>query len=131
MLHLLLRAERPFQIGCALGLAALIGWGGFIYTAFSSRHELSAVRAELNEALANHERLQQTAGDLSHVQAKLSATRLEYGRTVQAWAETRARTEAAQQELATLTKRLDQARDRVSQTGSIRSEPPKAPARKP
>jgi hypothetical protein len=37
---------------------------------------------------------------------------------------------AAQQELATLTKRLDEARQRVSQTGSIKpTEPAKRAAR--
>ncbi|MFL5153019.1 MAG: hypothetical protein ACJ8C3_09140, partial [Microvirga sp.] len=66
------------------------------------------------------------------VEAKLGSARVEYGRSVEAWAETRAKLAAAQQELAALTKRVDQARDRVSQTGSTR--PPdalKAAARKP
>jgi len=129
------RTERSFLIGCALSVAALIGWSSFAYSAWSSRHlanQVSALATERSEALANHQRLQQTAGDLKQVEAKLGAARLEYSRAVEGWAETRAKLVTGRQELALLTKRIDQARDRVSQTGSVRQpEALKGPARRP
>ncbi len=135
MLHLFLRAERSLLIGCALGIGALVGWSGFAYSSWSSRHlagQVGTLTAERDAAIAKHQRLTEAAGELSQVEAKLSATRVEYSRAVQAWAETKGRLGAAQQELAGLSKRLDQARDRVAQTGSLRQrEAPKAPAPKP
>ena len=53
--------------------------------------------------LANHQKLQQATGELKQVEAKLGSARVEYGRSVEAWAETRAKLAAAQQELAALT----------------------------
>jgi chromosome segregation ATPase len=121
MLDFIVRAKRFLPTGYALGLAALIGWSGFAY----SKYEASTLRAERDEALGSLKRLQHTAGELSQVEAKLAASRIEYGRTVQAWSETRTRLGMTQQELAILTKRLDQVRERVSQTGSIRQPGPK------
>ena len=135
MLHLLRRTERSFLVVCGLGLAAVAGWSSFAYSAWSSRRlaeQVGSLTAERNVVLANHQKLQQATGELKQVEAKLGSARVEYGRSVEAWAETRAKLAAAQQELAALTKRVDQARDRVSQTGSTR--PPdalKAAARKP
>lgn len=132
MLHLLLRAERPFLIGGALAVAALSGWSCFAYSALSWREQVSTLRAEREEAFAKYQRLEQTVGELTQVEAKLAATRVEYSRAVQGWAETRSRIGMAQQELASLGKRLDQASDRASQTGSIRQPgPSKESARKP
>jgi len=57
------------------------------------------------------------------VEAKLNMGNAELNRTVRAWA-------AAEQKLATLNKRGEEAIDSVSQTGSIRqTAPPKRPAR--
>ncbi|MFL5209050.1 MAG: hypothetical protein ACJ8CC_07865 [Microvirga sp.] len=135
MLHLLRRTERSFLIGCGLGLAAVVGWSSFAYSAWSSRRlaeQVGSLTTERNVVLANHQKLQQATGELKQVEAKLGSARVEYGRSVEAWAETRAKLAAAQQELAALTKRVDQARDRVSQTGSTRpADAPKAAARKP
>ena len=123
MRHLFLRTSKPVL---ALAGAALVGWGGFGYAALSS----GSLRAERDAALSQHQQLQAASGDLAEVQAKLFSARNEYARAVQGWAEAKNRTSAAQQELAALTKRLDQARDRVSQTGSIRpAEPAKPKAR--
>jgi uncharacterized coiled-coil protein SlyX len=74
--------------------------------------------------------VQETFGKLSEMEAKLGSARVEYSRVVQGWADTRGKLGQAQQQLAALTKRLEQARDQVSQTGSIRAEPSKVPARK-
>jgi zinc resistance-associated protein len=90
------------------------------------------VTAERDAAFAQRDRLQESAGELAQVEARLSSARVEYSRVVQGWAEAKARAGVVKQELATLSKRLDQAKDRVSQTGSIRqAEPPQRPAQKP
>jgi hypothetical protein len=128
MLQLALRGERSHLVPAALALAALVGWASFAYSAISS----SGIAAERDEALAQRQKLEQASGDLSQLEAKLTAARIEYGKAVQAWAEARGRIGQAQQELAALARRADQARERVSQTGSIRpAEPQKAPAPAP
>jgi hypothetical protein len=135
MLQWLVRAERSVLVACGLGAAALIGWSAFAYSAWSSRgfaHQVGALTAERDEARARYARLAQSGGDLAEVEAKLGAARMEYSRTVEAWAKARAGLGAAQQELAAQTKRLELSKDRVSQTGSIRPpEASKGPARKP
>ena len=134
MRHLLARAEKPFLIGCALAALAVTGWTGFAYAALSSRQQVTELRAERDDAATRLRRLEESAGDLGQVEAKLSAARIEYSRTVQGWAEAKAKLGATHQELAALSKRLDQARDRaITQTGSVRPAEPaaKAPARKP
>jgi uncharacterized protein HemX len=126
MRDLLLRADRPLLLACGLGLAAVIGWGSFGYSAWSSRqlsHELKAVAAQRDATVEKHQRLERTAGELAQVEAKLATTKAEFDKAARMWA-------AAQQELATLSKRLDQTREKVSQTGSIKQpEQPKKPAR--
>jgi len=122
MLHLL-RLQRPFLIYCGLGLAAIIGWSSFAYSTWSARQltrQVSILTNERNEARAKHDQLQKSAGDLKQLEAKLSSVRAEYSRAVEGWAQTRAKNDRAQQELAALTKRIEQAKDGVSQTGSIR-----------
>ena len=126
MLHPRSHVERPFLIGCGLGLAALIGWSSFAYSAWSSRGlagQVSTLSAERDEAVAKLQKLERSAGELSKVEAQLGSARAEFNKAIQMGA-------AAQHELAGLMKRLDLARESVSQTGSIRTpEPPKRPAR--
>jgi zinc resistance-associated protein len=113
-------------------LAAVLGCGGFAYSTVALQERLDGVTAERDAALAQRDRLQDAAGELAQVQERLASARVEYSRVVHSWAEAKARTGVAQQELATLTKRLDQAKDRVAQTGSIRqADPPPRPTRKP
>ena len=138
MLDRLLRSERSVQIGAALAVAAVAGWSSFAYSALTSGQQVTALTVERDAAVANHDavvanyqKLEKTAGNLKEVEAKLGSARTEYSRVVQGWADTRGRLGAAQQELAALAKRLDQASDRVSQTSSIRAEPSKLPVRKP
>ena len=132
MLQLVSRAERSVLVASALAFAAVLGWGSFAYSAFASQGRLDSVTAERDAALAQRDRLQQASGELAQVEARLGSARIEYGRVVEGWAEAKARAGVVQQELATLTKRLDQAKDRVFQTGSIRQpDPPQRPTRKP
>ena len=77
--------------------------------------------ADRNAVRAKHEQLQRSAGELKQVEAKLNMGNAELNRTVRAWA-------AAEQKLATLNKRVEEAKEGVSQTGSIRLTAPR-PAR--
>lgn len=129
MLDLFTRINRPVVVGSALAVAAVLGWGSFAYSTFASQGRVNSAIVERDAAVAQHDRLKAAAGDLAQVEARLASGRIEYARVVQSWADAKARSE---QELATLTKRIDQAKDRVGQTGSIRqAEPAARPARKP
>ena len=85
--------------------------------------ERDEVIADRNEVRAKHEQLQRSAGELKQLEAKLNMGNAELNRTVRAWA-------AAEQKLAILNKRVEEAKEGVSQTGSIRqTAPPRRPAR--
>jgi CHASE3 domain sensor protein len=128
MIEQLFSRQRPVLSFMAVALVALCGWGAFAYSALSVSGKLGAVTAERDTLKASYELLQQASGDLEQVRGRLMSARLEHSQTVQGWAEARAKVGAAQQELAALAKRVQQARD-VAQTGSIRpAEPPKRPA---
>ena len=130
MLDLLSRTKKSVLIGSALTFAAVLGCGGLAYSTVALQERLYGVTAERDAAFAQRDRLQEAAGELAQVQERLASARVEYSRVVQSWAEAKARTGVAQQELAALTKRLDQAKDRISQTGSIKQpEPPQRPAK--
>ena len=129
----LLRRQRSSLIYCALGLSAIIGWSSFAYLTWSARQlsrQVSILTTERDEAIADrnavrakHEQLQRSAGELKQVEAKLNMGNAELSRTVRAWA-------AAEQKLPILNKRVEEAKEGVSQTGSIRqTAPPKRPAR--
>jgi uncharacterized protein (DUF3084 family) len=129
----LLRLQRSSLIYYALGLSAIIGWSSFAYLTWSARQlsrQVSILTTERDEAIADrnavrakHEQLQRSAGELKQLEAKLQIGNAELNRTVRAWA-------AAEQKLAILNKRVDEAKEGVSQTGSIRqTAPPKRPAR--
>ena len=128
-----LRLQRSSLIYCALGLAAIIGWSSFAYSTWSARQlwrHVSILATERDEAIADrnavrakHEQLQRSAGELKQVEAKLNMGNAELTRTVRAWA-------AAEQKLAIVNKRVEEAKEGVSQTGSIRqTAPAKRPAR--
>src|SRR4051812_47518365 len=132
MLHLL-RLQRSSLVYFALGLAAIIGWSSFAYLTSSARqlsgqvstltNERDEVIADRNEVRAKHEELQRATGELKQVEAKLNVANAELTRTLRAWA-------AAEQKIAVLNKRLEEAKDSVSQTGSIgKTAPPRRPAR--
>lgn len=123
-------AKRPLLIGSALGVAAALGWGSFAYVSASSSRQVAALTAERDAALVEHQRLQEKAGQMTQLDERLASARVEYSRVVQGWADAKAKISASQLELASLTKRVEQARDRVSQTGSIKpADGTKKPAR--
>jgi uncharacterized protein HemX len=123
-------AKRWPLIGAGLAVVAVIGWGAFGFATLSSSKRATALTAQRDAAVSDLQKLQEAAGQLSQVEAKIGSARLEYSRAVQGLADVRGRIGAAQQELASVSKRAEPATDRVSQTGSIRQpEPPKRPAR--
>ena len=120
MLAPLTRAERSFLL---LAFAAFLGWSSCAYFAWSSHslaEQVTTLSADQKAAITKLEALQSAAGEVGQAEAKLSAARMEYSRVTQASTETKSAITAAQQELATLTKRLEQAKDRAAPTGSIR-----------
>ena len=121
------RDERAVLIAGVLAFSALAGWTCFAFSASSSRqltHKFDMLTTELKAVASKYEALQKTVGELSEVEAKLSAARMEHTRALQAGAEASARTGQIQQELALLTKQLEQARERTGHTGSIRQTKP-------
>jgi hypothetical protein len=117
------RRDPAITLGAALAVAALAGWSCFAYSASQSRdlgQRIEVLTADLDAATSKHHALRNTAGELARVEGKLSAARMEHSRAVQAGAEAKATTAEAQQELILVSKRLERARDRTLQTGSIR-----------
>lgn len=127
------RDERAVVIAGVLAFTALAGWTCFAFSASSSRQltqKMDILATDLRTAASKYEALEKTVGALSEIEAKLSAARMDHARAVQAAAEASARTRQVEQELALLSKRLEQARERTSHTGSIRqTEPTKRTAR--
>jgi small-conductance mechanosensitive channel len=112
-----------------LGALALSGWGAFAYAGRSAAAveseltaQVSRLEVEREQLHAERTRLQET---VKEVHGRLAAAREEQSRGVRARDQARADLATAQQQLAILTKRLDQANGRVAQTGAVM--PPPAP----
>jgi len=133
LLATICRRDPAITLGASLTVAALTGWSCFAYSASHSRdlgQRIEVLTADLDAATAKYHALRNAAGELAQVEGKLSAARMEHSRAVQAGAEAKATTAEAQQELILVSKRLERARDRTLQTGSIRqTEPVKRTAR--
>jgi uncharacterized protein (DUF3084 family) len=130
MLRRVRDADRTALVTAALAFAALAGWGSFAFVALGSSKEIAHLRAEREAILVNQQQLLAATGELQQVESRVSSTRLEYRRVVQAWSDARGRLGATQQELEGLTKRLAQTKDEVDQTGSISTvRPQEHPAR--
>jgi septal ring factor EnvC (AmiA/AmiB activator) len=116
------RATVFRDLGLAMTLLALIGWGGFAYAAKSStsardrlQEEIGQLRQEVTRLGADQGRItaerDEARGQLAAVQGQLAAAR---------------------QEMAALRKQLDAAQAKSSETGSVASAAPPgagAPAR--
>ncbi|ACA19547.1 hypothetical protein M446_5222 [Methylobacterium sp. 4-46] len=127
---------RPSPTGLlavALGGLALFGWGAFGLTASRQRGleaQLAEVQGERDALQAWQRQFRDAEAELREVQGKVAATREEIAQVAAARDKAKAQFAATQRDLAALTKRLDQARDKVSQTGSIpAAEPAKKPSR--
>lgn len=129
MLDVLLRTIKPLTVLLALAAIAVVGSATWAVT---SSGKAAAVTAERDAAVAELAQLKEAAGQLAQLETRLGSARMEYGKVIQAWTDVRTKMGGAQQELAALTKRLDQAKERVAQTGSIRpADAPKRASVKP
>ena len=109
------RVNRYRVLSLVMSLLALTGWGAFAYAAHSS----ATVQHQLREEMTQ---VRQEMAELKSSQEQLLAER----------DQARAQLAAAQQEAVALTKRLEEAQEKASSTGSVR--PPAAlerPARSP
>ena len=114
-----------------LGLGTLSGWGAYGVSSSGK----SALRAQLAEAesqrdafAARVKQFQDVEAELRDRQAKIAAARDEIAQLGATREKAKAQLAATQRDLASLNKRLDQAKDKVTQTGSIT---PAAEAKKP
>lgn len=118
-----------------LGLGTLSGWGAYGVSSSGK----SALRAQLAETegqrdalAARFKQFQDVEAELRDRQAKIAAARDEIAQMGATREKAKAQLAATQRDLAALTKRLDTARDKVNQTGSITPPAPAAePAKKP
>jgi uncharacterized protein YlxW (UPF0749 family) len=104
-------------LSLVISLLALTGWGAFAYAAHSSATTQHQLREEMTQ-------VRQEMTQLKSSQEQLLAER----------DQARAQLVAAQQEVTALTKRLEEAQEKVSQTGNVRSpaasgRPERSPAR--
>jgi hypothetical protein len=81
MCSFLLRIERLLLLISAVGLAGnIVWWTSLTYSAWMTREfaqQISNLRTERDEALANSHRLRSSAAELMEAQAKLAASRRE------------------------------------------------------
>ena len=119
-----------------LGVFALAGWGAYANKASANRNlttEVNLLQTERSEFVNRQRELEQANIDLVREwQGKLASTREELGQAVAARDTAKGQLSSSQRELVASKKRLDQARVRVSETGSIKlAEPSKKAASKP
>ncbi|GJD50608.1 Cell division coordinator CpoB [Methylobacterium crusticola] len=135
MAHLRFRPNPAGLLAVALGGVAAFGWGAFGLAASgrsAAQTRLVEVEGERDALAARQKQFQETDAELKDRQARIAAARDEIAQLGAAREKAKAQAALAQRDLATITKRLDQARDRVNQTGSIApapAEPAKKPAR--
>jgi septal ring factor EnvC (AmiA/AmiB activator) len=133
---LALRPARAHALPVILGVCALAGWGAFASRASGQRDLAAQVRvlqADRDTLVGRQKLLEQANTELVRDwQGKLASLRDELGQSTAARDAAKAQLASAQRELTGVKKRLDQARDRVSETGSIKAaEASKKGASKP
>ncbi|MBX9934723.1 MAG: hypothetical protein K2Y56_24960 [Methylobacterium sp.] len=119
-----------------LGIYAVAGWGAYANKASASRDlttQVSLLQTELSASVGRQKVLEQANIDLLREwQGKLASVREELSQTAAARDAARSLLAGSQRERVSSKRRLDQARDRVSETGSIGpAEPSKKAANKP
>ena len=119
-----------------LGVFAFAGWGAYANKASANRNlttEVSLLQTERSAFVNRQRELEQANIDLVREwQGKLASSREELGQAVAARDAAKGLLGSSQRELVASKKRLDQARERVSETGSIKpAEPSKKAASKP
>ncbi|MEH3143766.1 MAG: hypothetical protein PGN34_00035 [Methylobacterium frigidaeris] len=134
MAHLRFRPSPAGLVAMTLGGFAVFGWGAFALTASGQRAletRISEVEGERDALLARQKQFQETEADLRDRQSKVAAAKDDLLQVNAAREKAKAQFATTQRDLAALTKRLDQAREKAAQTtGSIpAADPAKKPAR--
>ncbi|MFE1601788.1 hypothetical protein [Methylobacterium sp. ID0610] len=118
----------------ALGGFALFGWGAFGVTAAGQRSletRLAQAESDRDTLQAWQKQFRDVETELREMQAKVGATRDELAQVTATREKAKAQLAATQRDLTAITKRLDQAREKATQTtGSLpAADPAKKPAR--
>ncbi|KQP09186.1 hypothetical protein [Methylobacterium sp. Leaf93] len=127
---------RTVALNLILAVYAVAGWGAFANKASAYRaltDQVSLLQADRDGAVNRQKALEQANNDLLREwQGKLASTREELQQAAAARDAAKSQLASSQRELVASRKRLDLARDRVSETGSIKhAEPSKKAAVKP
>lgn len=127
---------RTVALNLILGVYALAGWGAFANKASLNRdltNQVSLLQTERNGLVDRQKELEQANGELLREwQGKLASAREELSQAVSARDAAKGQLASSQRAAAASRKRVEQARDRVSETGSIKpAEPSKKAAVKP
>jgi chromosome segregation ATPase len=120
-----LYANRIFSL--VMSSLALIGWGALTYSAASSarverglRVELAQVKTSEDQLLSERKQVQESVGDLTQVHAEITSARHELDGLARAREQAIAQAAAARQDLAAVTKRLEN-RAKASETSRVRA----------
>lgn len=130
------KPTRSQLLPLVLGVFTIAGWGAYANKASANRNlttEVSLLQAEISGLVSRQKELAQANIDLVREwQGKLASAREELGQAVAARDAAKGQLGSSQRELVASKKRLDQARERVSETGSIKpAEPSKKATSKP
>jgi chromosome segregation ATPase len=130
------KPTRAQVLPLILGVYALAGWGAYANKASANRDlatQVTLLQTERNKLVGRQKALEQANIDLGREwQGKLASAREELGQALAARDAAKSQLAGSQRELTASKKRLDQTRDRVTETGSIKpAEPSKKAAGKP
>lgn len=130
------KPARAQLLPLILGVFALAGWGAYANKASANRDLTSQVRllqADHDGLVGTQKQLEQANIELLREwQGKLASAREELSQMVSARDAAKGLLASSQRELVASKKRLDQTKDRVSETGSFKpADPSKKPAAKP
>ncbi|WP_192215556.1 hypothetical protein [Methylobacterium bullatum] len=130
------KPTRAQLLPLILGVFAFAGWGAYANKVSANRNlttEVSLLQTERAGFVSRQQELEQANANLVRDwQGKLASAREELVQAVAARDAAKGQLGNSQRELVASKKRLDQARERVSETGSIKpAEPSKKAASKP
>lgn len=126
---------RTVALNLILGVYAFAGWGAFANKASINREltdRVNILQTDRDRLVDHQKELEQANLDLLREwQGKLASAREELSQTAAARDAAKGQLASSQRAVVASRKRVEQARDRVSETGSIKSaEPPKRAAGK-
>lgn len=130
------KPTRAQLLPLVLGVYAIAGWGAYANKASANRDltaQVSLLQTERDGLVGRQKELEQANMDLVREwQGKLASARAELGQAIAARDAAKGQLAGSQRDLVASKKRFEQARDRVSETGSIKpAEPSKKAGSKP